>query len=283
MAFWPNSLVREVAERRAIFFIGAGLSKTAYQAFPSWSELLVTLSSKLKRRKDRDLVSKLVRQGSMLDAAQIIRDNVVRADTTEILRGVFQIRPIPHHSVYEDLLAIDPKIIVTTNYDELLEKNFEHYSGGTEAHSISRHNTDHLLNDLRSPIRSIIKMHGCITNPTQLVLDRSSYFALKREKQSFLHIVQAIMTIGTVIFIGYSISDPDIQLILENINVFSRSDNPHYALIERFEHSAVRDATTNSYNIHFLEYPMKEHHHVALYLSELKKEVSNLREARGIV
>jgi NAD-dependent SIR2 family protein deacetylase len=237
----------------------------------------------LTKKKDKELIKKLVRQGSMLDAAQVIRDGSIKADLTAELRNIFQIRPTPYHDLYQDLLLMDPKVIVTTNYDEFLEKNFEHYSRGSEAHSICKHKSNHLLNDLRSPIRSIVKIHGCITEASDVVLDRSSYFDARRNNQGLFQTVSALMMVNTVFFLGYSLSDPDIQLILGNIHLYSKCDNTHYAVMSRFEHNAIKNANVHSYNVDFLEYPTGDHAAVPRLLANLKEQVLEERRRRGIV
>lgn len=283
MSIWPPSLVREIAERRVIFFIGSGISKAAHAALPTWGALLDSLSTHLKTKKDKELVKQMIRQGRMLDAAQIIRDGAVQADFNTTLRSKFQIRPTPHHDLYQDLLLMDPKVIVTTNYDEFLEKNFEHFSGDKEAHSVSNHTTKGLIDDLRSPIRSILKIHGCISNPGSVVLDRVSYFSAKRDNPGVFSTLSALMTVNTVLFLGYSVSDPDIQLILENINLFSTSQHPHYALVSKIDHKSIKDANKHSYNVEFLEYPSGQHNRVRELIAELRTEVEGIRSSRGIV
>lgn len=168
MVAWPNALVREIADRRALVFVGSGISKSAQHGMPTWPELLLTLSGKLQKKVDKDLVKSLVKQNRLLDAAQIITDGIERADLNAELRQKFQIRPAPHHAIYEKLLQLDLKTIVTTNYDEFLEKNFDHYSGGNAAYNVCKHTSKDLLDQVRSPQRTIAKIHGCITEPNDL-------------------------------------------------------------------------------------------------------------------
>lgn len=283
MPIWPDSLVREIAERRVVLFLGSGISKAACPALPTWTDLLIRLSAKLARRKDKNLVKQLIGKGKLLDAAQVVRDIVPRADVSAELRSIFQVRPIPFNAIYDDLLQLDPKSIVTTNYDEFIEKNFEHFSAGAEAHSISDHRSKKLLNDLRSPIRSIVKMHGSIDDPANVVLDRSSFFEARRDNVAIFSIIESMMTVNTVLFLGYSISDPDIQITLENINLSSPSDHHHYALVPKFEHSSLKSALTRTYNIDFIEYPAGDHGSVPTAIKELRDTVIALRTARGIV
>ena len=91
------------------------------------------------------------------------------------------------------------------------------------------------------------------------------------------------MTVSTVLFIGYSVNDPDVQLILENINIYSHSEHSHYALVEKFEHTAIKAALKETYNITYLEYARGQHNLVTDYISELTGDVKDVRTKRGIV
>lgn len=282
MVIWPDALVREAAERRVVVFLGSGFSKAAVPKLPTWGELLKELSSKLPTANSKALVAKLIRQGRLLDAAELITSGVNAPDMHNLLRDRFQLRPPPMNEIYNDLLQIDPKTIITTNYDELIEKNFDHYSGGSSSHSIRTQTSKSLLADLRSPIRNIVKLHGCITETDHIVLDRRSFFKAQADNIGFFDIIRSLMSVNTVLFLGYSMSDPDIQLILENTNMSSPSTNPHYALVSKFEHPSLKNANSETYNTYFLEYPAGDHAKFPLALGQLREQVRQVRADRGI-
>ena len=247
MIEWPEALVREIADRRVLLFVGAGISKTAHGAMPTWSELLKRLSEKLEKRVDRDLVSKLVNKDQLLDAAQIVTDGINRADLNAELRRVFQIRPSPHHDIYQELLSLDLKTVVTTNYDEFLERNFDHFSGGVAAYNVCKYTSRDLLDQVRSPQRTIVKIHGCVTEPNDIVLDRMSYFNARQENHGFFNVISSLFTTHTVFFIGYSLGDPDLQIILENIHGATNANHGHYCLLTKMDHRSMVSAIKKSY------------------------------------
>jgi hypothetical protein len=279
---WPDNLVREIAERRVVFFVGSGISKGANPTLPTWKDLILNLVPKLPKRVDQKLVRKLVRREAFLDAAQILRDGIDSADFSAHLREIFQVRPTPPSSLYSDMFRMDPKVIVTTNYDEFIERNFNHYSDGLESHIVSKHDNVRLINDLRSPERSIIKIHGCISEPNNIVFDRVSYYNLKKSNPSLASILISLMTLNTVLFVGYSVNDPDIQLILEDVKVTTSGSYPHYALLSKFEHTSMRRVFLETYNISAIEYPDGNHGAVPAYLSILREKVEYFRSSRGI-
>ena len=180
MVSWPDALIRELADRRVLLFVGSGISKAAHPSMPTWPALIGLLSDRLATQKDKLLVLKLVKQNNLLDAAQIVSDGVDKPELNAIFRGTFNVAPTPHHEIYQSLLNLDAKTIVTTNYDQFLEKNFEYYSDGNASYAVCRYTSSDLIDNLRSPQRTIVKAHGCVTELSGLVLDRTSYFRARQ-------------------------------------------------------------------------------------------------------
>ncbi len=279
---FPKTLIREVAERRAIIFVGSGVSKTAKPILPTWAGLLKSMSEDLPKKVDRTLVRKLISQNHFLDAAQIVCDELPRPDFQQKIRDSFQFEITQHHQIYEHLIRLDPKIFVTTNYDELLEKGLENYSSAEAIQSCTQ-TEKNALNYVRSPMRTVFKLHGCVTDVPNVVLSRTSYFNAKRDNPGFHAVMSALMTVNTVIFFGYGLSDPDIQLILENINLLNTSDHPHYVVSQKSESIALKSAYESTYNLKIIEYPKGEHDKMMSLLVSLADSVVSYRENRGII
>ena len=218
----------------------------------------------------------------MLDAAQILADSIAVADFTKLLRDKLNITLPDVANIYKSLIAIDPTIMFTTNFDQFLEAAYMRLSGG-HGYNICRYNEHHLLNDIRSPIRSIAKVHGCITQPANLIMTRTSYFDARRTYRPFFRVVESSLITNTLLFIGYSFSDPDIQLILENNYLAAPTAHTHFALVQKFEHPSIRDALRKTYNIQFIEYPRGEHERVVLMTDDLTQQVVSYRASKGIV
>ena len=81
----------------------------------------------------------------------------------------------------------------------------------------------------------------------------------------------------TILFVGYSLSDPDIQLVLENSNIAAQCDHKHYALISDELHPDIEQAAARAYNIHFLKYPKGNHSEAEEALRQLATKVTQFR------
>lgn len=105
--------------------------------------------------------------------------------------------------------ALNAEGIITTNWDGLLESLFPDYKVYVGQQSIVRQTPQN--------VGEIFKIHGCCSNPNSLVLTEEDYTVF-REKQAYL--AAKLITIFVehpVIFIGYSVSDPNVLELLRAI------------------------------------------------------------------
>lgn len=283
MINWPPALCEELASRRAIVFLGAGISSGCKNDEgirpPTWEKLLETANSKVNLPNDENkLVNELIKKGLLLDAAEIIFDSVSTADKRALFDEQLakpRFRPCAYHKLIQD---INPKIVITTNYDQLYEQQCDALVAGN-GYAVKKYTDKTILNDIRSKDNLIIKAHGCITEKENIILTRSDYFRIKQENGDFYKVLDSLLTVSTVLFLGCSMTDPDIQLILENTNISAKSDHPHYAVMAKGQHKAINKAMRKSYNIDILEYDNADGTHSELEegLLELVEKVTLLK------
>jgi hypothetical protein len=123
------------------------------------------------------------------------------------------------------------KFIITTNYDLLIEKAFANnkvYRSSYkyyEAHAIQR--------ELFRRNFFLLKAHGDATTAAEnIVLTDKDYRRLLYQQPGYQSALQSMFTMYSVIFIGCSLGDPDLKLLLNYINVaFPQGGIPHYALM----------------------------------------------------
>lgn len=280
---WPIALVAELASRRCLVFLGAGASAgcTAEDGVsrpPLWPAFIATLRSCAPAGTDLTTVDSLIAKERYLDAAEVLLAKIPPADFTRIVREQF-IRPrFTHSSVHLSILTIDPKVVVTTNYDDIYD-NFCRTGLARDGYNVCKYYDNHLVNDLRSPVRLIIKAHGCVSDPSRIVLSRSQYFKERQLHAGFYSVLDALFITNTILFIGYSLSDPDIQLLLENATISATSSHTHYALVEDSLQPDIEEAAKRAYNIHFIKYPAGRHDEAARLLHELEEQVTQFRVA----
>ncbi len=279
---WPESLKVEIAERRCVIVLGAGASascasKDGTKSPATWTEFLNGAIDLMPRNDDKTEARNLLQESRYLDSAQVILDGLPAADFSQYLRNELEKPRFQASKIHECVLQLDPKIVVTTNYDDIYEKHCQQ-GEASEGYNVCRYYQSHAVDDLRSSRRLILKAHGCISDPAQIILTRKQYFEARRSHPSFYEVLDAITLTNTLLFIGCSMdSDPDVQLLLENSNLSAPSRHTHYALIPDKWHPSVEKVIGETYNVKFLKYPSGQHHVVGDALLELLNEVNEHR------
>lgn len=122
---------------------------------------------------------------------------------------------------YQEELELLKKVnvdgIITTNWDSLLEEifpDFNKYIGQEQLLFLDKMN-----------IGEIYKIHGCITDPNSLVLTTEDYDNYDKKNAYLAAKLLTIFVEHPVIFIGYSLSDPNIIKILTSIVTCLTNEN----------------------------------------------------------
>jgi len=280
---WPDSLVAEIAERRCIIFLGAGASAgcidpATNNSPPGWEQLLRDALSTVRDPGVTDLVNALLNKERYLDAAEVIFSRIESADARAFFRSRFFTPRYDHSEVHELVLELDPKIVVTTNYDQIYDS---YCAGGAarDGYSVRKYYEDNVLDEIRSTARIVLKAHGCITDTSKMVLTRSQYFHARAKYPGFFAILESLFLVNTLLFIGYGLADPDISLVLESAQLSAPSRHPHYALMAAGRHEAMTKAMRDTYNVKVLEYDAhaNDHSQAIQALQELRDLVTSYR------
>jgi len=248
---------------------------------PSWQVFLEGALVHVHDSKDRRHAKTLINKGQFLDAAEVITDRSNQADFGNYLRETFVQPHFAPNDLHKIILEIDPKIVITTNYDEIYDQYCK--SGHAESgYNICRYYEGFAVQNIRSQIRLVIKAHGCVTDATKIVLSRSSYFSAKRNFPGFYDLLDAIFLTNTLLFVGCSLNDPDIQLVLENAYISAPSSHPHYALVEKTRHPSIKSAIKKTHNIELIEYPRGKHDIAVAAMALLRDKVIAFRSTSAM-
>jgi hypothetical protein len=280
---WPVALVAELASRRSLLFLGAGasagcLAEDGVTRPPLWPAFLATLRAAAPHGTDLTAADSLIAKERYLDAAEVLLAKIPPADFTRVVREQFVRPKFSHSKVHLSVLTIDPKIVVTTNYDDIYD-TFCRTGLARDGYNVCRYYDNHLVNDLRSPVRLIVKAHGCVSDASRIILSRSQYFRERQLHTAFYAVLDALFITNTILFVGYSLADPDIQLVLENATISASCSHTHYALVEDSLQEDIEEAAKRAYNIHFIKYPVGRYDEAARMLQELAAEVTQFRIA----
>jgi hypothetical protein len=99
--------------------------------------------------------------------------------------------------------------ILTTNWDNFLENKFKAFTPRIGQKEI-------IFNDQKS-IGEIFKIHGCITRPETLVVTKDDYDLFINKSHYLNSKILTLLVDFPIIFMGYSLSDKNIEKIISNL------------------------------------------------------------------
>lgn len=198
-------LARESLENKLVIFVGAGISMNC--GLPSWNDLIEKFGEKLGE--------KISNSEDVLDIPELFYDNYGKVEYYRILNDTFN-KKLKPHAIHETLKKLNPKYIVTTNYDSLIEDTLNDtgiYDVITQEKELAYSKKNNY----------IIKMHGDLKNKN-IVLTRTDYDEYERNFPLITTFVKSLFTTNTVLFIGYSLNDQNVKKIMEWIKEILKDD-----------------------------------------------------------
>lgn len=217
-----DELAQLIQERKVMLFVGAGIS--ASLGFPTWDALIGELGKNVGYKKK---LFKCHGDYMMLaEYARMIGKDKSRKDAYDIIGDMLKVsmemeRKLtdPEKSdIYQKLLALDFPVIYTTNYDHLLEEAYR--VKNPECKVVKYSPERDLCGCDECEDTRIMKFHGDIDalkdqdNEDSIVLSESQYF----ERMNFQYDMDMQflkdMNKYHVLFLGYSLSDVNVKMLL---------------------------------------------------------------------
>lgn len=205
-----------IKQGNAVLFLGAGASVGARN-----NDERILLGDDLKDRLADTFLNGVGRNWSLSKVAEYAADQTswqkVQRYVAQQLEGY---QPAPQHLKIADLRW---KAIITTNYDQIIEKAYRENAKPTQRIERVIRNNDSYVQHLCDPsVVPYIKLHGCIsciTDPDlRLVLANEDYMRFKTSRSNLAMNFQQLAKECTVIFVGYKLEDPHIQQILFDLS-----------------------------------------------------------------
>src|SRR5204863_3761944 len=106
------------------------------------------------------------------------------------------------------LAALPVDEVVTTNYDTLFEQASDAVRKPITVLPYKRHIEGR---------RWLLKMHGCVTHPEDIVLTRENFLTYRERREALSGIVQALLITRHMLFIGFSLEDDNFHSIVRAV------------------------------------------------------------------
>ncbi len=260
MINWPNEIIDDIARRRAVLFIGAGVSKNSTNIAgdrpKEWKEFLSYASSTTTKSA---FINTLIRSGDFLTACELIRIELGRNGFNNLVRAEFQTPRFLPAEIHRHIFDLDARIVATPNFDKIYDVYAESATSGNV--NVKHYYDEDIADVIRRPEPIILKVHGTITTPDKLIFSRSDYAKARSERRGFYEVLDALSLTHTFIFIGCGPNDPDVRLLLEDYTYRYKFNRQHYIISPKnATQSDVVKILEETMSLKTIEYDPRNHH-----------------------
>lgn len=218
-------------EKGVIAFVGSGPSVD--QGLHSWEKLLeIMLSNVATKLNNNDIkaVKQHIKKKDYLLVADYLRTKMSDGQFSELIYQEFNSKVTGR--IHKAILSL-PNLqgIITSNYDLLL-----YYAGTVHQFDIpfTWNDPDLLTKSLENHF--ILHVHGIFKNSDSIILSSSDYTKLRFSDQAIQlwECLKNLFLNYRILFIGYSLHDPDLELFLTEIKYKFRGNiKPQFILIPK--------------------------------------------------
>lgn len=220
----PSSLIEKINNKKIVIFAGAGLSMNV--GLPSWYDLINNILDEIKDKEPKNIKFKDALKDEIMTPLDVLnkieehKEYAIEALEKNI-RSYDDTKPA---EIHKKLGEISTKII-TTNYDCLLEEQFPSFEKITYSNNFK-------IAKLSEYQNYIFKIHGDIHEPDKCILFPFQYDKLYNKSEvSSVFELKKIISDKSLLFIGFSLSDPYINYVFDFIsNLYSGFTPEHFII-----------------------------------------------------
>lgn len=231
MATFNADLIDDLARQKVVLFLGAGVSASADTRtggkIKGWDAFLNAMSDKVDSALQKQ-VKELLGQKDYLLACEILQTSLGDSWENEVNQEFGQAAdPSPLH---EAIISLDQRIIITTNFDKLLETSWESKIGvATHFPRVATKIDANIFSMLKDHSgKYLIKLHGTIDDTASLIFSRSEYIRMAFGSATYATFLETMLLNYTFLFIGFSMDDPAIASLMEMYALRYFKARPHY-------------------------------------------------------
>jgi len=233
MANFNSDLINDIAQRKVVLFLGAGVSASSVTRgggrIRAWEQFLLHATSKIEEADVRELAEGLVATKDFLLACEVIRralDTNWHAIVSEEFGQVAE-----PSSLHRAIIKLDQRIILTTNFDKLVETAWgEVNKEGTHYPRVISKIDSSAFKMLRDSQDYIVKLHGTVDDPSSFIFTKSEYIERAFGSWVYADFVSGLLATHTLLFIGFSLADPAVTSLVERHASRFPDARPHYII-----------------------------------------------------
>lgn len=266
-------LVSDIARRQVVIFVGAGASKWAKpysgNSFKDWTGFLEHAALKASP-KIQKLVKERLKAKDYLIASELLKADL--ADQwPDVLTAEFQ-QAAETSRLHKAIISLNQRVIVTTNFDKLIENAWNDSKISRYPKVISKIDQQ-VFKLFRNDESYLIKIHGSIDEPENIVFDTTSYQRTAFANRFYQDLISTLLLTHTFLFIGFSMDDPAVSLLVESHAYRFSETRPHYAFVPGKNQSEIDTLSRKIRRLFILRYSGSNQH------AELAEQIELLAAA----
>lgn len=244
-------LVIHLSTGRTIAWVGAGPSVDI--GMPGWTELAEAVLSKCQNRPNRSLqqITDYFNHGEFPEMFDQVVLGYGRPFLVDALAEELK-DPGNKGAAYTALSSLDFLAYFTTNYEQLLLRHLEAAGRALKPYL----NTSEELESVDvDTVPTIVHVHGRLDEPNSLIVTRADYqtFYKKGDHKYFQDFILSFLMRDRIVFIGYSLNDPDLNALQEVVAVNLRRRVRAIAIVANAAQKDI-EYWSRYYNIDILTY-----------------------------
>lgn len=197
-------IVKALKEQRCVIFFGSGISRDS--GLPTSTELIKDILDLPETEQITEF--DLARIAQIQRFRHINNTQWLHNRLINLLTGSEK-KPNDLHKL---LVMLKSKYYITTNYDRLFDDVLQEYIGVKDLSRIVKDEDISKYSDVL-----YIKLHGDIFDGKSIVLTYDDYETKFDNNPNLLHLLFSIFSQNLVLFVGYSLKDPNILSIVRKI------------------------------------------------------------------
>lgn len=257
----PQPIIEAYGKGELAVLVGSGLSLASDVKgnFPRWADLRERLLTEVSRlgvldaARIAELRPLCTNRSSTLEQAlsvlNLLKVSLGR-DYQSAMARIFLPKDACPGDVHRSLVEMALPLIVTTNYDRLLELAERHSS----RLPFTWKDIDNALNAIEHDDNVRLNIHGTASNADTVIMTDRDYVVLAQSGRYQL-VIQFLWQRYTFLMVGYGINDPlDLDLVFrENADAFKSGAHRHYVLMREAQQSDI-DRWLRNFNIQVIPY-----------------------------
>lgn len=222
-------------DENLVIFVGAGVSNES--GIPLWREAIEEIHSKLEGTAGQ--------KDDYFRIPQLYYDARGKKEYNELIKNIFGYDDKSPNRIHELIVDMNPCNIITTNYDDLLERAFKERG---EFLKVVERDSDF---PYAKNSKMILKMHGGFVHDN-FVLKEDDYLYYSNHFKLMETQIKALVARHVVLFVGYSYNDPDVKQIFNWTKQVLGEDMPRAYFLDvenKFNATNVSDYKEKGINV----------------------------------